>query len=111
MKLRTVILAAALLFAISAKAQSIADTIVFTPQWTAQAQFAGYYAALEKGFYKEEGLNVVIVHPNSSRTAIDRLRNGKSKREFFLKLVLPRREFYVILNGQGFRAANGRFTP
>lgn len=77
-KLRTVILAAALLFAISAKAQSIADTIVFTPQWTAQAQFAGYYAALEKGFYKEEGLNVVIVHPNSSRTAVDRLRNGKS---------------------------------
>ena len=27
-------------------------------RWHDQFQFAGYYAALEKGFYKEEGLNV-----------------------------------------------------
>jgi len=31
---------------------------VFTPQWKAQAQFAGYYVAQEKGFYKDEGLSV-----------------------------------------------------
>ena len=30
-------------------------------QWVAQAQFAGYYAALEQGFYKAEGLDVEIV--------------------------------------------------
>ncbi len=29
-------------------------------QWSAQTQFAGYYAAVAKGFYKEEGLNVSI---------------------------------------------------
>jgi len=29
-------------------------------QWTAQAQFAGYYAAVAQGFYKDEGLNVTI---------------------------------------------------
>ena len=29
-------------------------------QWFPQAQFAGYYAALDKGFYTEEGLNVTI---------------------------------------------------
>jgi len=29
-------------------------------QWFPQAQFAGYYAALDKGFYKAEGLNVTI---------------------------------------------------
>ena len=34
--------------------------IVFTPQWTAQSQFAGYYVALEKGFYKSAGLDVEI---------------------------------------------------
>ena len=28
------------------------ETIVFTPQWTAQAQFAGYYVAEAKGFYR-----------------------------------------------------------
>jgi len=30
-------------------------------QWVAQAQFAGYYAALDQGFYKDEGLDVQIV--------------------------------------------------
>ena len=29
-------------------------------QWFPQAQFAGYYAALDKGYYEEEGLNVTI---------------------------------------------------
>lgn len=30
-------------------------------QWAPQAQFAGYFAAKEKGFYADEGLNVDIV--------------------------------------------------
>ena len=30
-------------------------------QWYAQSQFAGYYAAVEKGFYEEEGLDVEIM--------------------------------------------------
>ena len=38
-------------------------TFVFMPQWSAQAQFAGYYVAKEKGFYADEGLNVIIEHP------------------------------------------------
>jgi len=29
-------------------------------KWVTQAQFGGYYAALENGFYEEEGLNVTI---------------------------------------------------
>jgi NitT/TauT family transport system substrate-binding protein len=29
-------------------------------KWVPQAQFAGYYVAQEKGFYKEEGLDVTI---------------------------------------------------
>lgn len=29
-------------------------------QWVTQSQFAGYYAAVDKGFYKEEGLDVKI---------------------------------------------------
>lgn len=31
-------------------------------QWLPQAQFAGYYAAFEKGFYLRRGLDVFIVH-------------------------------------------------
>ena len=30
-------------------------------QWFFQAQFAGYIAAVEKGFYKDEGLNVELL--------------------------------------------------
>jgi NitT/TauT family transport system substrate-binding protein len=30
-------------------------------QWVAQAQFAGYYAAVDQGYYKAEGLDVTIV--------------------------------------------------
>lgn len=30
-------------------------------QWVAQSQFAGYYAALEEGYYEEEGLDVTIL--------------------------------------------------
>ncbi len=29
-------------------------------QWVVQSQFAGYFAALDKGYYKEEGLDVTI---------------------------------------------------
>ena len=42
------------------KAQAQNETIVFTPQWTAQAQFAGYYVAEAKGFYREAGVKVKI---------------------------------------------------
>lgn len=52
--------------------------MVFTPQWTAQSQFAGYYVALEKGFYKSAGLDVDIVHPSASLPAINRIKDGTS---------------------------------
>lgn len=51
--------------------------IVFTPQWMPQAQFAGYYVAKEKGFYKEEGLNVDIVPPSPSSSALSRIHNNE----------------------------------
>ena len=53
--------------------------MTFTPQWTPQAQFAGYYVALEHGFYKEAGIDVEIVHPNATESAITRLRNNDSQ--------------------------------
>ena len=52
------------------------ETIVFTPQWTAQAQFAGYYVAETKGFYREAGVKVRIEHPSATQPAMTRLRNN-----------------------------------
>ncbi len=48
---------------------------VFSPQWTAQAQFAGYYVAKEMGFYEEEGLDVEIVHPFATQKLEKRVRS------------------------------------
>ena len=53
-----------------------AQKITFSPQWSAQSQFAGYYAALENGFYEEAGLDVSIVHPSNSYTSINMLKDG-----------------------------------
>jgi NitT/TauT family transport system substrate-binding protein len=40
-------------------AQETAD-VTLQLKWVTQAQFAGYYAALEQGYYEDEGLNVTI---------------------------------------------------
>jgi NitT/TauT family transport system substrate-binding protein len=37
-----------------------ADKVTLQLKWVTQAQFAGYYVALDKGFYAEEGLDVTI---------------------------------------------------
>ena len=57
--------------------QAQGDTIVFTPQWTAQAQFAGYYVAEAKGFYREAGVKVKIEHPSATQPAMSRLRKNE----------------------------------
>ena len=51
---------------------------VFTPQWTAQAQFAGYYVAYEKGFYRQAGIDVDIIHPSATQPAMARVLNHES---------------------------------
>ena len=63
------------LLALTGRAQN--DVIVFTPQWTAQAQFAGYYVAETKGFFREAGVKVRIVHPSATQPAMSRLRNNQ----------------------------------
>ena len=50
--------AAALIVSASA---SLADEVKLQLQWVTQAQFAGYYVALDKGYYSDEGLNVTIL--------------------------------------------------
>ena len=76
MFLRRLILLLSLSCPLLAGAQSIGSKFVFTPQATAQAQFAGYYVALEKGYYAEEGLDVVIVHPYVTQSAVESIWAG-----------------------------------
>jgi len=44
----------------NADSDSDGDAVTLQLQWVTQAQFAGYYVALENGFYEEEGLDVTI---------------------------------------------------
>ena len=55
------------------------ETIVFTPQWTAQAQFAGFYVAEAKGFFREAGVKVKIEHPSVTQSAMSCIRSNASQ--------------------------------
>lgn len=59
--------------------RGMAQTIVFTPKWTAQAQFAGYYVADKMGYYKEEGLDVQIQHPTIAESSFSFLESGRAQ--------------------------------
>jgi NitT/TauT family transport system substrate-binding protein len=45
-------------------------------QWVAQAQFAGYYAALDQGYYEDEGLDVTIAEGGGDIVPQDVLASG-----------------------------------
>ncbi len=57
-KLLTTALAGAL--ALGSSVAQAADDVSLQLKWVTQAQFAGYYVALDKGFYNAEDLNVTI---------------------------------------------------
>ena len=61
------LLMAILLFLLIKPSEAFAlEKVRFTPAWTPQAQFAGYYVAFEKGFFREQGLDVKIIHVKQS---------------------------------------------
>jgi len=50
----------------------------FVPQWVPQAQFAGYYVAQERGFYKKEGIELTIIAGGPNSPPLDLLKEGKA---------------------------------
>jgi len=48
-------------FGLSAGSAFAADEVRLQLQWVTQAQFAGYYVALENGYYEEENLDVTVL--------------------------------------------------
>ena len=49
-----------LVLGLSLTAAQAADNVTIQLKWVAQAQFAGYFVAKEKGFYRDAGLDVTI---------------------------------------------------
>jgi PAS domain S-box-containing protein len=55
------------------------DTVTLQLRWPHQFEFAGYYAAEEKGFYRDEGLKVRIVPGKTSGMNTDQVANGDAE--------------------------------
>ena len=53
-------IAAAAAFGLSFATAHAADKVTIQLKWVAQAQFAGYFVAKDKGFYQDAGLDVTI---------------------------------------------------
>ena len=91
-----------LLLAGAAESLYAGTKITFVPQWTPQAQFAGYYMAKEKGFFEEEGLDVTIQHlgMNSTESVADQLFNGNAQiiGQQLLQSIIARSDGKPLLN-------------
>lgn len=62
------------------------------PQWEPQAQFAGYYVAQAKGFYKKYGLDMTILRGGPTAPPSELVKNGKALfGTFFLATALKLR--------------------
>jgi diguanylate cyclase (GGDEF)-like protein/PAS domain S-box-containing protein len=64
-----------LLLAISTVAHG-RDQIKLQLKWHHQFQFAGYYAAQEKGYFKEENLDVVLIEGSKDKPALKQVLEG-----------------------------------
>src|SRR5271170_498917 len=53
-------LAVGMTMGLSLATAQAADTVTIQLKWVSQAQFAGYFVAKDKGFYKDEKLDVTI---------------------------------------------------
>ena len=55
------------------------ETVTVQLKWFHQFQFAGYYAAKEKGFYAEEGLDVIFKERNPEKDHIQSVLDGDAE--------------------------------
>ncbi len=55
------------------------ETVNLQLRWHPQFQFAGYYAALEKGYYAKAGLDVVIHEGSPEKNPVTEITNGKAE--------------------------------
>ena len=58
-------------------AETTLQSASFIPQWSPQAQFAGYYVALEKGIYQKYGINLNIKMGGPYSVPADLLERGE----------------------------------
>jgi PAS domain S-box-containing protein len=60
-------------------AQPVRETVTIQFKWFHQFQFAGYYAAIEQGFYADEGLDVVLRERDIKTDYINDVISGRAE--------------------------------
>src|SRR5258705_7257728 len=75
--LRRLIAGASLLLSASHPAAAL-DAVSLQLKWKHQFQFAGYYQALEQGFYRDAGLDVTIREGGPGVDVAETVASGKS---------------------------------
>jgi NitT/TauT family transport system substrate-binding protein len=75
-------------------------TVSFIPQWVPQAQFAGYYVAYEKGFYRARGLEVKILKGGPDFPPSELLPAGQADfgTMFLTTAIVKRAKGYKFIN-------------
>ncbi len=58
---------------------ALAETVTLQLKWFNQFQFAGFYVAKEKGFYSQEGLNVIIKQGGPTVSPLRELLEGRAQ--------------------------------
>lgn len=66
----------AIVFSLASRAE---DQIVVQLKWKHQFQFAGYYAAIEKGYYAQKGLRVVLKEADHSIDPVHEVIEGRAQ--------------------------------
>ena len=87
---------ALLLMLVSGSAMAL-ETVTLQLKWRHQFQFAGYYAALEQGYYREAGLDVRLVEASPKTNVVDEVVSGRAQFGVGTSaLLLARREAPVV---------------
>ena len=76
------------------------DKVSIQLKWHHQFQFAGYYAALEQGYYRKEGLDVTLKDRDIAKNNIEQVLKGESQygiADSVLFLYQARKEPIVIV--------------
>jgi signal transduction histidine kinase/CheY-like chemotaxis protein len=55
------------------------EVVTMQLQWKHQFQFAGYYAAIHKGYYRDAGLDVRLLELDDSTNSVDAVASGKAQ--------------------------------
>lgn len=67
------------------------QTVTLHLKWMHQFQFAGYYAAIEKGYYRDAGLNVIIKEGKPGLNYSDEVLSGQADYAIDMPILLLER--------------------